>query len=144
MRSLIIVLLAFACGSSAKVQYDPFGDEITQEEALDTKSFLQAVTDESQSFKVKGTIEKVCQMKGCWMTLQNESGANIRVTFRDYGFFVPKDINGKEVVIEGEAFKEVLDEEVAQHYADDEGKEYDDSMRYTISFVAHGVLVAKS
>ena len=38
---------------------------------------------------VEGTVNRVCQMKGCWMELV-PSGADrgIRVTFKDYAFFV--------------------------------------------------------
>ena len=42
----------------------------------------------------EATIDEVCQMKGCWMTL--ESDQKVRVTFKDYGFFVPKDAGGTE------------------------------------------------
>ncbi|MEO1256769.1 MAG: DUF4920 domain-containing protein, partial [Bacteroidota bacterium] len=66
---------------------------------------------------------------------------SIRVTFKDYGFFVPKDISGSEVIIEGVASTELLSEDVARHYAEDGGVEYNESMRNAITFVAHGVLV---
>ncbi len=143
MKSILITLVLIACTTSQK-DYESYGEPITDTDALAIESLIQEVTDQSQTFKVRGTIEEVCQMKGCWMTLRNESNANIRVTFKDYGFFVPKDISGSEVVIEGTAMTELLDEDVARHYAEDGGVEYQDSMRNAISFVAHGVLVAKS
>ncbi|SNS83624.1 protein of unknown function [Ekhidna lutea] len=143
MRFIIILLVAIACAAPSE-KFSSHGDEISAENAISTDEFLGMVGEEKKSFKVQGTIEEVCQMKGCWMTLKNESGENIRITFKDYGFFVPKDVNGREVVIEGEASKEILDEDVARHYAEDGGKEYDESMRKTISFVAKGVLIKES
>ncbi|WP_424963971.1 DUF4920 domain-containing protein [Ekhidna sp.] len=140
MKYFVIVLIAIACTAPAE-KFSSHGAEITSNDALNTDSFLSKVNDEDQVFKVRGTIEEVCQMKGCWMTLKNDKGANIRVTFKDYGFFVPKDISGSEVIIEGLAKKEVLEEDVARHYAEDGGKEYDESMRNSITFVASGVLV---
>lgn len=140
MRYLIPLLFVIAC-AGPKDQYTKHGAEITAEGAIQTEEFLTLVSEEETSYKVSGVIEEVCQMKGCWMTLRNEAGENIRVTFKDYGFFVPKDISGSEVIIEGVASKEVLSEDVAKHYAEDGGKEYDESMRNTISFVADGVLV---
>lgn len=140
MRYLTLVLIAFACSGPAE-KFATYGEEISSDEALSTTAFLNQVSDEETAFKVRGTIEEVCQMKGCWMTLRNDEGANVRVTFKDYGFFVPKDISGSEVIIEGVASQEVLDEDVARHYAEDGGKEYDESMRNTITFVAKGVLV---
>lgn len=143
MRFIPVVLLMIACSGSG-VNYESFGEEITDESAMEINDFLVKVSDEESTYKVKAVIEEVCQMKGCWMTLRNEEGANIRVTFKDYGFFVPKDISGSEVIIEGVAAKEVLEEDLAKHYADDSGKEYDESMRNAITFVANGVLVVQS
>lgn len=139
----MISMLIIGC-SAPQEKFSNHGAIISAKDAMTINSFLSEVNDEESSFKVRGTIEEVCQMKGCWMTLKNDEGANIRVTFKDYGFFVPKDISGREVVIEGTAKKETLDEDVAKHYAEDGGKEYNESMRNSISFVANGVLVKES
>lgn len=141
MRFLPIFFALIACTNTG-ISYDSYGEKISQEGTMETIDFLAQVSEEESTYKVKGVIEEVCQMKGCWMTLKNEKGANIRITFKDYGFFVPKDISGREVIIEGTAMKEVLEEDIAKHYAEDGGKEYDDSMRNAISFEAKGVLVA--
>lgn len=143
MKQLPLLLLLVACTTSS-IKYASFGEEIKAENAIETSALIAQVNEKESVFKVSGTIEEVCQMKGCWMTLKNEEGANIRVTFKDYGFFVPKDISGKQVIIEGVAKKEVLEEELAQHYADDSGVEYNESMRNAITFVANGVLVKES
>lgn len=143
MKYLPILLLLAACAGPGQ-DYDSFGEEISAKEATNVSAFIANVNDQESTYKVKGTIEEVCQMKGCWMTMKNEEGANIRVTFKDYGFFVPMDISGKQVVIEGVAKKEILEEELAKHYAEDGGQEYDETMRDAITFVATGVLVAKS
>lgn len=138
----IIAVLLLSCNPS-KENYQSFGDEITADQYVDVSALLTSVDENESPFKVKGTVEEVCQMKGCWMTLRNEEGVSIRITFKDYGFFVPKDISGREIILEGVAFKEELEEDVAKHYAEDGGLEYDESMRNQISFVAHGVLVAE-
>jgi hypothetical protein len=46
----------------------------------------------------------------------------MRVTFKDYGFFVPKDISGKTIIAEGLVTEEIIPEEDARHYAEDAGK----------------------
>lgn len=143
MRYIVLFLFAFACGNPSE-KFAFHGEEISSDNAISVDEFLSQVDNESSTFKVRGVIEEVCQMKGCWMTLKNEAGANIRVTFKDYGFFVPKDVSGSEVIIEGMANEEVLDEDVARHYAEDGGKEYDESMRNSITFVAKGVLIKES
>jgi len=140
---LMLIIVLSSCFTD-KQQFDFYGNEISSEDAISTAEFIAKVSDTETKYKIKGKIEEVCQMKGCWMTLKNEHELNVRVTFKDYGFFVPKDISGSEVIIEGVAFKELLDEDVARHYAEDGNKVYDESMRSTISFVASGVLVAKN
>ena len=35
------------------------------------------------------------------MKVETADGSLMRVTFKDYGFFVPMDIGGKEIVMEG-------------------------------------------
>ena len=45
---------------------------------------------------IKGVVKEVCQEKGCWMTMTLDNGDEMRVTFKDYKIFVPKDLGGKE------------------------------------------------
>ena len=140
--SFLLMLLVFSCATPDK-NYQAFGEEFSSDKYVNVSELLTQVNENESSFRVKGVVEEVCQMKGCWMTLKNEEGVSVRITFKDYGFFVPKDISGREVILEGVAFKEVLEEDVAKHYAEDGGVEYDESMKNQISFVATGVLVAE-
>lgn len=69
---------------------------------------------------VAAKVEEVCQKKGCWMIL-TDGEHSIRVTFRDYGFFVPKDIAGTTIKAQGIIEESVLSEADARHYAEDSG-----------------------
>ena len=51
-----------------------------------------------------------------------DGGVSVRITFKDYGFFVPKDIAGKTIIAEGLVTEEVTKEADARHYAEDAGK----------------------
>ena len=46
----------------------------------------------------------------------------MRVTFKDYGFFVPKKSAGYIAIVQGEVRKEWVDVETLRHYAEDAGK----------------------
>ena len=59
---------------------------------------------DSLEVKLFATAKDVCKKKGCWMKVEKSDGTLMRVTFKDYGFFVPKDIAGKNVIIEGTAY----------------------------------------
>lgn len=92
------------------------------------EDFVQLVaTHDTVRATVTGTVVKVCQKKGCWMTLQ-PSGATAEadepymVRFKDYGFFMPKTLSGREVVVAGVARTAVTPVEELRHYAEDAGK----------------------
>jgi hypothetical protein len=70
-----------------------------------------------QSVFVEGKVRRACSRKGCWMELAtSESGAGVRVTFKDYGFFVPVDSAGSTARVEGMVKVAELSEERARHY----------------------------
>lgn len=73
-----------------------------------------------KTIRVKAPTAAVCKKKGCWLTLDAD-GTEVRVTFKDYAFFVPKDLAGKTVVVEGVLAEEIVSEKDARHYAKDEG-----------------------
>ena len=101
---------------------------------------------EEVTAKVEGKVAAVCQAKGCWMTLEKPDGSTMRVSFKDYGFFVPKDIAGKTVVIEGKAIINTTSVEELRHYAEDAGKskaeiEMITEAKKELAFEADGVIV---
>jgi hypothetical protein len=96
--------------------------------------------------KVTGKVVEVCQEKGCWMKLQKSDGASLMVKFKDYKFFMPKDIVGKEVVLEGQAVVKDVTVEQLKYLAKDAGKSEDEiekikEPKREIQFIAAGVLV---
>ena len=96
--------------------------------------------------KVKGTVISVCEKKGCWMKLAQTDGEGIMIRFKDYKYFMPKDIVGKDVVLEGVAEKTTTSVEMLKHYAEDAGKSKEEiekikEEKTEIEFVATGVLV---
>jgi len=80
---------------------------------------------DDKDVKVSGTVSAACQKKGCWMTIgSGEAGSQtVRVSFKDYGFFVPKDCLGKKAVVEGHFKVTTMSVAEAQHYAEDAAKE---------------------
>jgi len=88
--------------------YESFGKEIILEDALPASRMAEhyktMTVGDSVNSKMTAKVDAVCKSKGCWMKLNLEDGNQVMVKFKDYGFFVPKDIEGKEVVINGKAF----------------------------------------
>lgn len=105
---------------------------------------LQANDTLETSFEAK--VTEVCQVKGCWMKLDLGEDRTVMVKFKDYGFFMPKDLAGKNVVVEGKAFIDLVSVEDQKHYAEDAGESSEaiqaiDGPKRTYSFEASGVRV---
>lgn len=110
------------------------------------KSLTEVLKDDENNSTVivNTSIAEVCEKKGCFFIAQ-EGDYSARITFKDYGFFVPTDSEGKEVTIIGELSKKVLSEEKAKHYAEDAGKNSDNIQGEQIeySIVASTVIIQK-
>ena len=72
--------------------------------------------------QVTGKVKEVCQTMGCWMKLEKADGSTIMVKTKGHSFFMPKDIVGKTVLVEGTASMKEESEEKRKHYAEDAGK----------------------
>lgn len=71
-----------------------------------------------RTFKTSGTVARACSKKGCWMELQPQGAERgVRVTFKDYGFFVPLDSQGATATVEGTVEVKKLSAEDAEHLA---------------------------
>ena len=104
------------------------------------------LTADKYTGRVTGKVLEVCQEKGCWMRMEKGNGETLMVKFKDYGFFMPKDIVGKEVMLDGEAVVKQVSVKQQQHYAKDAGKSEEEIARIKepkreLQFVAKGVLV---
>ncbi len=94
----------------------------------------------------KGPVEAVCKAKGCWMQVDVGAEDPVMVKFKDYGFFVPKDIEQKEVVVHGQAFIAEVPVDEQKHLAQDAGKSETEIAAITnpqrsLAFVADGVKI---
>jgi hypothetical protein len=89
-------------------------------------------------------VAKVCQKKGCFFVAQ-EGAATARVSFKDYGFFIPTDSGGKNVVLLGTFSRKSVSEKEAQHYDTDLGETAPSSPeRFQYSIVATAVEIPRS
>lgn len=149
MRNILtIALLFFATIVFAQTEdMQSFGEKISANNAASPASVFKALKGKkTTNIKVKGTILKVCKMKGCWMTMDLGNKKKMLIRFKDYGFFVPKDCDGKTAIIKGTAKKEVISVATLRHYAKDAGKTKKEIDAITkpeekITFEATGVLL---
>jgi len=99
----------------------PPGDDFGAALTLVRATPLSVVAAHPERFEgkpvvVRGKISDVCQKKGCW-TVITDGNVNVRVRFRDYGFFLPKDSTGREAIAQGLVSAETISEKTARHFA---------------------------
>jgi hypothetical protein len=164
MKRLILIgtiSLLFACGNNASKQETAnvsdstataaaeqfFGDKITAENATPIADLKTLMGDKTElPVKLQASVDAVCQKKGCWMDLKTADGGTMRVTFKDYGFFVPKDAAGKDAIVEGVAKIEETSVADLKEYAKDAGKSKDEieaikEPKKELVFEASGVIL---
>ncbi len=164
MKKLVVLfsipLLLLACKSETKsgkqeevakkeIAYASFGDKITDENVISKAEAVEVYKNlkagDTVSIKMTTKVNEVCQSKGCWMRL-DLGDDEVMVKFKDYGFFMPKNIADKEVIVNGKAFVSEVSVEEQRHYAEDAGKGVDEiaaitEVEKTFSFEADGVLL---
>ena len=153
MKQIMLVLfaigLAFAVYAQQPKPADKgitYGAGATANGAISVSELDGKIKDNKFEGKVMGKVTEVCQEKGCWMKIEKSNGEKLMVKFKDYGFFMPKNIVGKEVVLDGEAAYKEVSVKQQQHYAKDAGKSQEEidkikEPKKELQFVAKGVLV---
>ena len=127
--------------------YDYFGDTVNTEGAFTLAELEQELSkDGKTAVKIKATINEICQQKGCWMNVELPSGEPMRIKFKDYAFFVPKDASGREAIMEGIAYYDTVSVADQRHYAEDAGKSEDEvnqinEPKAVLAFEAEGVAI---
>ena len=153
MKKLFIVVMV-SCLALVVTAQEPipankgvsYGAGATESGAIPVDQLATNMKDSKFTGKVTGKVVAVCQEKGCWMKMENSSGEPMMVKFKDYGFFMPKDIVGKEIVVDGEATVKETSVKQQKHYAADAKKPKEEIAKITtpkkeLIFTARGVSV---
>jgi hypothetical protein len=98
-----------------------------------------------QTVLVEGEVRRACTRKGCWMELGEAADAaapGCRVTFKDYGFFVPTDSAGSRARVEAKVETKLVKPELVAHL-ESEGARFPDKSAdgsaHEVRLVATGV-----
>jgi hypothetical protein len=149
MRPLFLVSLLFAVATASAdkaPKVEKFGAALSPAKAIALTTLLKSPDAyASKTVVVDGKVRAACMKKGCWMELAPtaaKGAQGCRVTFKDYGFFVPTNSAGADVRVEGVVATRVVPAAEVAHL-EAEGatfavKEKDGSAR-ELSIVATGV-----
>ena len=116
--------------TEVKETYILFGKKITADNYITKEKMLETFKTlkkgDTVNVKFKSKIERSCKKKGCWMRLDLSNNNETLVRFKDYGFFVPLNAQGKDVIVNGRAYLDIVTVEELRHYAKDEGLSKED------------------
>lgn len=139
----MVLIPLFSLAQNTDLEY--YGEKINPTNTVSLQDLITHAKEKSIA-KVNGTILSTCPKKGCWMQVKVETDT-IQVTFKDYGFFVPKNgLENKKTVLEGFVKQDTISVEMLRHYADDAGKSKSEielivKPEFKLSFVASGVII---
>lgn len=141
----MVLIPLFSLAQNTDLEY--YGEKINPTNTVSLQDLITHAKEKSIA-KVNGTILSTCPKKGCWMQVKVETDT-IQVTFKDYGFFVPKNgLENKKTVLEGFVKQDTISVEMLRHYADDAGKSKSEielivKPEFKLSFVASGVIITQ-
>ncbi len=132
---------------------DTYGAEVSDavaKKAISPEKLEKKLKKEKklESVAVKGKVVDVCEKKGCWLTIETEDNDQFFVRMKDYAFFVPTALKGKNVVLEGKAEEKIVSVDEQKHYAEDAKKPQSEIDAITkpkeeIRFLANGIKVVQ-
>lgn len=126
---------------------EAFGAPITPGAQAQPIATVLANPDQYQgrTVLVEGHVRKACSKRGCWMELAEAAGSSApgcRVTFKDYGFFVPTTSAGATAKVEAQLELATLSAASVDHLEREGGtfksKEADGTAR-EVRLIATGV-----
>jgi hypothetical protein len=123
-----------------------FGESIKPGETATLGTVLSGPSEfAGRNVIVEGAVRQACTRRGCWMELAeslDKSRPGCRVTFKDYGFFVPTDSAGKKARVQGQVQVKTVEASSVKHM-EEEGAHFasknPDGSANEVRIVATGV-----
>jgi hypothetical protein len=92
---------AAAASASARPPAKTFGQPIALAETTSLVDIAKApVSFKGKTVATEGTVTRVCQERGCWMAIKDDSGT-ATVRMHGHSFFVPTTSGGKHARVQG-------------------------------------------
>ena len=136
---ILIALSSFNAFTS-----DRFGEVFDKKTSISIKSVIKNNrTYAGKDVIVSGKVDRICVKKGCWLNLGSDKEF-VRVTFKDYGIFVPSSFLGKKVALKGVFDIKTESVQRRRHLMEDEGLSREEIDKVTqpiktYSIVASGI-----
>jgi len=145
---LFLTLIIFtSCNEFSKNSGNKiYGEKFDTTKAVPVADMLQKMNGATRmDFTIKGKVTDVCKSEGCWVNLDEGNGKKLYVDTKEK-FYLPQDVVGKEIVVNGFAYQDTTSVEQLKGDAKEDGKSQADIDKITspeieVSFVATGVKI---
>ena len=130
---LILIFMNLSFATDNKTNVIELGNPITLNNTTPISHILNTPLEFlGDTVLVSGTIIEVCKKRGCWMEIaSDEEFQSIRIKVKDGEIIFPLSAKGSDTLVQGvvEQLVFTLEEivQMEQHYADEQGTEFDPS-----------------
>lgn len=112
---IVLAVSMSSCSTTEEKSSGYFGEEFEVSNPISPNQIETTLANQERvSTQVKGTVEKVCKMSQCWMTVTDDNGNRYYLNVKDEAFKLPKDCVGKTVVANGDLLSISAQQEAAR------------------------------
>ena len=127
---------------------DVYGTNVTAGKNFNAKKLTGKLQEGPIETKLKAKVVEVCPKKGCWIKVELEDKSMAFVKMKDYKFFVPTTLEGKNIEIDGKVEMTTTSVDELKHFAEDakQPQEEIDAIKEPkkeIKIMANGIKVVK-
>lgn len=128
---------------------DVYGENFKSESIINVSELpIELNNKETINGVFKAKVLEVCPKKGCWLKLQVNDSTTAFVKMKDYAFFLPVMLEGKYILLNGEAKLKTTSVAELKHYAEDAKKTKEEIDAITkpkkeINLIASGIIVSE-
>ena len=127
---------------------DVYGADVTAGKNINAKNLTGKLQAGPVDTKLKAKVLEVCPKKGCWIKVELQDKSEAFVKMKDYKFFVPTSLEGKNIEIDGNVELATTSVAELKHFAEDakQPQEEIDAIKEPkkeIKIMANGIKVVK-
>lgn len=127
---------------------DVYGANVTAGKNMNAKTLVGKLQEGPVETKVKAKVLEVCPKKGCWIKVELQDKSEAFIKMKDYKFFVPTSLEGKNIEIDGKVELATTSVDELKHFAEDAKQSQEEIDAITkpkkeIKIMANGIKVVK-
>ena len=100
-----------------------YGEKITERDAMPAGELPMMLSmQDTVEVKIMAKVINSCASEGCWLTFRINDSTEALAKMKNHAFFVPIDIRGKSVIMQGRSYIKTSSVKELKHLAEDAKK----------------------